>query len=166
VCVYCTHTHTDRHMCVYIYKCVCVCGYVAYVHVSLFRLSKLHLFNQKQKKTVISLHFKTMVFYLNILSNIFILVIKAEFSVFSVTWSFRNHSNMMIYYQYQLSNYYIDINYQTWNFFQDSLVNEKFKTNKEEKNNIYFQIEIFCNNIHYTIQKFGVSHFFSFFERN
>ncbi len=67
--------------------------------LSLLCSSRLHLFDQKHRgENSNLLQFLILVSYFNIL------YFCAEFSlaispVFSVMWSFRNHSNMLIYYQ-------------------------------------------------------------------
>ncbi len=69
----------------------------------------------------ILLRFQISIFYLNMFSNVIYFcdqswIVSIITSVFSVTWSFRNHSNMMIC-------------CWSWKqfFFQDSLMNRKLK---------------------------------------
>ncbi len=77
---------------------------------SLFCLPRLHLFNQKYRKNVIfkiKWPFKITVFCLECIS-----VIKADWifsiisPVFSVTWSFRNHSNILMWCLANIYSYY------------------------------------------------------------
>jgi len=73
---------------------------VSYAHLTCIYLIK-NTEKKKQWYCEILIQFKWMVFYLNILPNIIYFWCKSEFSsaitpVFSVTWSFRNHTYLYI----------------------------------------------------------------------
>ncbi len=115
-------------------------------HSLMFLKEVSHLFDQKYNKILLLLQFKWAVFWLNIFKNVmnsWDCIFNIITPVFSVTWSFRSHSNMLIY--IMLGTFLA-----AWYFFEPVILFVRIlwwiKSLKEQR---LFKIEIFCNNMLY-----------------